>query len=158
MNQAAHHIGHFNIARRRAAPGDPLVADFVDNAPRVKAWSERIPGFAGRWKDQQARVAGSTCEAATDDALLAIAIAVSDSPAAFERCAHKTVQGGFPGDRESGFAAGAGPNPVIWPVAESHSPALTDGLARLAVLVADEPPGQVFDQASAAARKARSWQ
>ena len=151
MNQAAHHIGHFNIARRRAAPGDPLVADFVANVQWLNA-------AAGHRKDQQARVAGSTCEAATDDALLAIAIAVWDSPAAFEGCVRKTVQGGFLGDRESGFAPWAGPNPVIWPVAEGHSPAVTDGLARLAVLAADEPPGQVFDLASAAARKARSWQ
>ena len=151
MNQAAHHIAHFNIARRRAAPGDPLVAEFVDNVQWLNA-------VAGHRKDQQARVAGSTCEAATDDALLAIAIAVWDSPAAFEGCVRKTVQGGFLGDRESGFAPWAGPNPVIWPVAKGEIPPLTDGLARLADLAGDEPPGQVFDLASAVVRKARSWQ
>ena len=44
------HVAHRNIARLRALPGDPLVAEFLDTVPRVNALAERSPGFVWRFE------------------------------------------------------------------------------------------------------------
>ena len=38
-------IAHFNLARLRGLPGDPLVAEFVDNTARVNASGGIRAGF-----------------------------------------------------------------------------------------------------------------
>ena len=57
MQAQGHQIAHFNIARLRAMPGDPLVAEFIDNVPKVNSIAERSPGFVWRLNDQSAQVA-----------------------------------------------------------------------------------------------------
>ena len=156
MHDANHHIAHFNIARLRAAPGDPLVAEFVDNVPKVNAVAERSPGFVWRWKDETARVDGLTYEAVTEDPLLAISISVWERVVDFENFVRKTVHGSFLRRRQSWFEQSVGPNYVIWAVAQGHVPTVAEGLERLAELAGNGPTEQAFDLAYAAAMELRS--
>ena len=145
------HIAHLNLARLRAPAGDPLVAEFVDNVPRVNALAERSPGFVWRLDDGSARVADDvTFQAVWDDPLIASSLSVWQTVAALEFFVRQTIHGGFLRRKESWFEPWVGPNYVIWAVPQGHIPSLDEGKARLAVLERDGPSAQAFDFADAA--------
>ena len=154
MQVQGHHIAHFNIARLRAMPGDPLVAEFVDNVPKVNSIAERSPGFVWRLNDQSAQVSRDVrFEAVMDDPLLAVSLSVWETVEALEFFVEKTVHGAFLRRRESWFEPWTGPNYVIWPVASGHVPTLQEGKERLAALARDGASEQAFDFAYAAGKQ-----
>jgi Domain of unknown function (DUF3291) len=143
---SAMHVAHMNIARLRAMPGDPLVAEFVDNVPRVNAVAERSPGFVWRLSDDSARVAEDvTFQAVLGDPLLAVSLSVWETAGDLMHFVKKTVHGGFLRRRESWFEPWDGPNYVIWPVAQGYQPTLADGQARLNMLAANGPNDDAYD-------------
>ncbi len=76
----AQHVAHMNYARLRHPAGDPRVAGFVDNVPKVNAIAERSAGFVWRLQDDAARVSDSvTFEAVDDDPLIAASLSVWES-------------------------------------------------------------------------------
>ena len=142
----ARHIAHYNVARLRAMPGDPLVAEFIDNVPRVNALAERSPGFIWRYDDEHARVAGAeTFEAVLGDPLLAVSLSVWETLGHFRHFVLKTLHGAFLRRREAWFERWNGPNYVIWPVAPHVIPSIADGQARLAMLAALGPTEDAYD-------------
>ena len=75
------HLAHLNVARLRHLPGDPRVAEFVDNVPKVNALSERSPGFVWRLDDGSARASPEReYQALWGDPLLAVTLCTSLSP------------------------------------------------------------------------------
>ena len=129
------HVAHLNIARLRALPGDPLVAEFVENVPRVNALAERSPGFVWRLADDSINTDGPP-KALLGDPLLAFSLTVWKTPEELQFFVKKTVHGAFLRRRENWFEPTDGPNYVIWPIAEGELPTLDEGKARLAMLAA----------------------
>lgn len=140
------HVAHLNIARLRALPGDPLVAEFIDNVPRVNALAERSPGFVWRMEDDSARVAEEVAfEPILGDPLLVLSLSVWESAEHLRFFVNQTVHGAFLRRRENWFETMEGPNYVIWEVAEGYRPSVEDGQERLALLNTHGPTDAAYD-------------
>jgi hypothetical protein len=133
-------IAHFNVARLRADPGQPLVAPFIDAVPRVNALAERSPGFIWRLDDGSTQVPDApTYQAVGRDIRLAISLSVWADIAAVQFFVQQTVHGAFLRKRVEWFEAWEGPNYVIWPCAVDFRPTLDDSWAKLRLLASVGP-------------------
>ncbi|HQU70170.1 MAG TPA: DUF3291 domain-containing protein [Albidovulum sp.] len=151
MLPSGQNIAHYNVARLRAMPGDPLVAEFVDNVPKVNALAERSPGFVWRLNDNSAQVSCDVSfQAVVGDPLIAASLSVWESVEALAFFVKKTVHGAFLRRREAWFEPWNGPNYVIWPVPIGHLPTVEEGQQRLSVLARDGASDDAFDFAYAA--------
>ena len=50
LSRPGFHLAQFNWATLRHKPGDPRVAEFIDNVARMNALADRMPGFV--WRHQ----------------------------------------------------------------------------------------------------------
>lgn len=149
MSNPRHHIAHLNIARLRALPGDPRVAEFINAVPAVNAIAERSPGFVWRWEDNSTRVAADVpFEAALSDPLLAVSLSVWERATDLINFVHQTLHGAFLRRRSDWFEPATGPAYVIWPIAVGDIPTLTEGQARMAHLAQHGPTEHAFDFAT----------
>jgi hypothetical protein len=126
MSEPCHHIAHLNIARLRALPGDPRVAEFVNAVPAVNAIAERSPGFVWRWEDNSTRVSEDVpFQAVLGDPLLAVSLSVWERATDLSAFVHKTLHGAFLRRRS-----------------------VADGQARMAHLAQHGPTAHAFDFAT----------
>lgn len=139
------HIAHFNVARLRHEPGDPRVAEFVDNVPRVNGVAERSPGYVWRWSEPDLAVNGTAYQAVDGDPRLAISLSVWERPEDLRFFVKNTVHGAFLRRREAWFEPWDGPNYVVWWVAAGEIPAVAEGWARLERLARDGNGSEAFD-------------
>ena len=143
------HIAHLNIARLRALPGDPLVAEFINAVPKVNAIAERSPGFVWRWEDKSARVANDVpFETVLPDPFLAVSLSVWERATDLINFVRQTVHGAFLRRRVDWFEPSVGPAYVIWPIAEGEIPTVGEGQARMAYLAQHGPTAHAFDFAT----------
>jgi hypothetical protein len=146
MQKPVGHVAHLNVARLRALPGDPLVAEFIDNVDKVNAVAERSPGFVWRWTDEAARVSSDlTFEALFNDPLMAALLSVWETVADLQHFVQRTVHGGFVRRRETWFEPAVGPAYVLWMIEKGQVPTLSEGCSRLARLAELGPTDQAFD-------------
>lgn len=140
------HIAHMNYARLRHPAGDPRVAGFIDNVPKVNAIAERSAGFVWRMQDDAARISDTvTFEMLDEDPLIAASLSVWERPEDLQSFVQKTVHGAFLRRRAEWFEPAQGPNYVIWPVADGHRPTMREAKSRLARLAADGPSTAAYD-------------
>ena len=140
------HIAHMNYARLRHPAGDPRVAGFIDNVPKVNAIAERSAGFVWRMQDDAARISDTvTFEMLDEDPLIAASLSVWERPEDLQSFVQKTVHGAFLRRRAEWFEPAQGPNYVIWPVAVGHRPSMNEAKSRLARLAADGPSTAAYD-------------
>jgi Domain of unknown function (DUF3291) len=107
-------IAHFNVARLKHAPGDPRVAEFVDNTFAVNAVAERSPGYVWRLADESALVALDGYQGTGGDPKIAYSLSVWETLRDFQSFVYKTVHGSYFRRREEWFEPWPGPNYVIW--------------------------------------------
>ena len=149
MSNLRHHIAHLNIARLRALPGDPRVAEFVNAVPMVNAIAERSPGFVWRWDDNSTQVAqGVPFQAVLPDPLLAVSLSVWERATDLISFVHQTLHGAFLRRRADWFEPSVGPAYVIWPIAVGEIPTVAEGQARMAHLAQQGPTAHAFDFAT----------
>jgi hypothetical protein len=141
----ADQFAHYNVARLVAMPGDPRVAEFIDNAPRVNAVAKRSPGFVWRLDESSAQVGKQMFQALDGDPFNAYSLSVWKTVEDLRYFVVNTVHGGFLRRKAEWFEPSTGPSYVIWPVAEGHLPTMDEGRARLALLTAEGASGQAFD-------------
>ena len=140
------HVAHMNLARLRAPAGDPLVAEFVDNVPRVNALAERSAGFVWRLGDGSARVADDVpFEAMLDDPMIALSLSVWETAKDLRFFVKQTAHGGFLRRREAWFEPMSGPNYVIWPTPIGSQPTVAEGQARLDMLATKGSTDNAYD-------------
>ena len=140
------HLAHLNVARLRHLPGDPRVAEFVDNVPKVNALSERSPGFVWRLDDGSARASPEReYQALWGDPLLAVTLSVWENCEALMHFVGKTVHGSFLRRRSEWFEPFQGPNYVLWHIPVGTIPTMDEAKARLDRLHRDGPGPEAFD-------------
>ena len=145
MNAKAQ-IAHMNVARLRFPPGDPRVAEFVDNVSRVNQVAERSPGYVWRLSDEQVAVGdGITFQTLDPDPCLAITVSTWTSVEDLWHFVNKTVHGGFLRRRADWFEPYPGPNYVIWNHDGDAPPTLDEGWKRLRHLGEHGPTAAAYD-------------
>lgn len=141
-----HHIAHMNFARLLHTSGDPRVAGFVDNVPRVNAIAERSPGFIWRLVDDDQHSSEVVDNnSPDDDRLIITSLSVWQTVQDLEFFVRKTVHGGFVKRRAEWFEGHTRPNYVIWPVAVGYIPDLAEGWAKLKQLETRGPSDVAYD-------------
>ena len=144
-----HHIAPLNVARLRALPGDPRVAEFVNAVPKVNAIAERSPGFVWRWDDNSTQMAeGVPYQAVLPDPMLAMSLSVWETATDLMNFVHQTLHGAFLRRRADWFEPSVGPAYVIWPVAVGTIPTVAEGQARMAHLALHGPTDHAYDFAT----------
>jgi Domain of unknown function (DUF3291) len=139
-------IAHFNVARLLHLPGDPRVADFVDNVTKINSIAERSQGFIWRWAEESAAVGNGIAYQAVDkDIQLAISLSVWASAQDLSYFVNKTAHGSFLRRRSEWFEKWPGPNYVIWPHSDSEPPSVEEGWSRLKMLADNGASAQAYD-------------
>lgn len=140
------HVAHLNVARLRHLPGDPRVAEFVDNVPKVNALAERTPGFVWRLDDGSARASPERAyQALWGDPLLAVTLSVWENCEALTHFVSKTIHGAFLRRRAEWFEPFDGPNYVIWHVQPGRLPSMDEAKQKLDHLRRHGPSPDAFD-------------
>jgi Domain of unknown function (DUF3291) len=142
-------IAHFNAARLLHPPGDPRVAEFVDNTIKVNAVAERSPGFVWRLGDEASTITLAGYKGEADDPHVVYSLSIWDRFADFELFVHKTVHGAFLRRRSEWFAPWQGPNYVLWDFAGSGPITASEGFARLQHLASHGASDHAYDFAFA---------
>lgn len=140
------HIAHFNVARLRHPPGDPRVAEFIDNVPKINAIAERSPGYVWRLVDESAAVGNGIAFQTNDkDIRLAISLSVWNSVEDLWHFVNKTAHGSFLRRRADWFEAWQGPNYVVWPHIMTEPPTVSEGWSRLKSLAEQGSSAAAYD-------------
>ncbi|MDE2445073.1 MAG: DUF3291 domain-containing protein [Alphaproteobacteria bacterium] len=149
------HLGivHFNAARLLHPPGDPRVAEFVDNTKRVNALAQRSKGYIWHLADEEASVTNPAYEGTGGDPCLVFSMSVWESFQDFEFFVYKTIHASFLTRRASWFAPWQGPNYVVWDFEGTTPVPTSTGWAKLKHLADEGPSPVAYDLAFA--RKAR---
>ncbi len=146
------YIAHMNWAVLKAPWGDPAVAGFTDNAPRVSMLAQRAPGFV--WQLSPERIeAGSHITADWGPAdCMALTLSVWKSVEQLERFVHGSVHGSFLERRDLWFEPADEKAYVLWFVDKEHRPNLAEGAAKRALYRSEGPTDEAFDFEYAMAR------
>lgn len=126
-----HHLAELNIGRLLAAPGDPRVAEFIDNIDRINGLGKRMPGFV--WMLEGSGGPGATDHAIGGDDLLVPNLTVWEDAKALETFVWGTVHKQFYEKRQEWFEVLGSMHFVMWWVPEGHQPSLEEALERLAL-------------------------
>lgn len=146
---AAARIAHFNAARLKHPPGDPRVAEFVDNTLKVNQIAERSKGFVWRLADDSALVALDGYKGIDGDPNIAYSMSVWETLQDFEQFVYKTVHGIFFRKRGDWFEPWTGPNYVLWDYDGPGPIPTSDGWRRLKLLADHGPSNEAYDLAYA---------
>ena len=138
-------IAHFNIARLRHPPGDPRVAEFVDNSKRVNEVATRSKGYVWHLTDGEALVTNPEYKGPSGDPRLAFSMSVWESREDFSAFVYKTVHSSFFKRRAEWFEPWSGPNYVMWDFAGEPPIMLEEGWKRLGQLADNGPSASAYD-------------
>lgn len=140
------HFAHLNVARLRHPPGDPRVAEFVDNVPKVNALADRSPGFVWRLDDRSAQVNPDRAyQALWGDPKLAVTLSVWESMDALMHFVVRTVHGAFLRRRSEWFEPYGAPNYVVWKISADSIPTLEEASQKLDYLHQNGAGPDAFD-------------
>ncbi|MEM8980203.1 MAG: DUF3291 domain-containing protein [Pseudomonadota bacterium] len=138
------HIAHFNWGRLKAPIGDPLVAEFVDNAARVNEIAERSDGFIWRDGGEGTSAWQIGWPLFTETPTMIASFSVWESPQQLWQFVHKTVHGQFLRRGADWFHASVSYNYALWWVEPGHQPDIYEARDRVEALRANGPSAEVF--------------
>ncbi|HTO81441.1 MAG TPA: DUF3291 domain-containing protein [Methylomirabilota bacterium] len=136
-----HHLAQLNIARARAPPDDPLLADFMAQLDAVNALAESAPGFVWRLKSDSGN---ATDIRAFDDPRMIVNMSVWESVDALFAFTYKTAHTKVMNRRKEWFEPLPGPHMVLWWVKAGRLPTLDEAMGRLQHLAKHGPTSIAF--------------
>jgi hypothetical protein len=126
MTQAMQHLALFNLARVRYPLGDPRMAEFVNNFPRIVRIAEQTKGFVWRFQDDS----GYLSVVLYDDPRILANLTLWEHVEGLERFLWKTAHGRFYARGEEWFERMEVPL-VMWWVPAGYRPSVAEALERL---------------------------
>jgi hypothetical protein len=150
------HLAQLNIGRLVAEPGDPLVAEFMDNLDKVNGLGKRMPGFVWMMEGSGEPGTGNTENGLGGDPQFVTNLTVWEDIQSLETFVWGTVHKQFYARRAEWFELLGAQHFVMWWVPEGHHPTQEEAMARLAHLKAHGDSEHAFGWAYA--KNARMWQ
>jgi heme-degrading monooxygenase HmoA len=135
------HLAQMNVATLRYPLDDPRVADFVNQLDEINALAERSPGFVWRLKGDGGN---ATDIQVTDDPDFIVNMSVWESAEALFAFVYTSAHRPVMTRRREWFVPPKGPYQVLWWVAAGATPAVQEGLDRLAHLDRHGPSAHAF--------------
>lgn len=127
-----YHLAQINIARLIAPEGDPLVADFFANVPRINQLAENSPGFIWRYQGDY------------PDPSIAFNLSVWESVESLSEFAYRSAHVEIFRRRDEWFKAINSNHMALWWVKKSHFPSVEEALAKLKLLDEHGPSELAF--------------
>ena|SRR5581483_10538015 len=123
-----HHLAQVNIARMKAPPDSPVMAEFFVAIDEINALAEQSEGFIWRLKTP----AGDATEIrAYDDPLILFNLSVWESVEALRQYAYKTMHGKFFARREEWFTPMNNAHLALWWIPAGSVPDVIEARSRL---------------------------
>lgn len=122
-------LAELNVGRLLAPPGDPLVAEFIDNIDRINALAKRMPGFV--WMLEGGETGNIGAAATDEEPLFNANLSVWEDATSLRNFVYKTAHARFLDRKLEWFAPMRENHLVFWWVPAGHRPSLEDALARL---------------------------
>lgn len=135
------HLAQLNIGKLIAPPGDPRVAEFMDNLALVNGLAERSPGFVWRLKGEGD---GATDIHPFSDPEIIVNLTVWETMEALEKFVWLTVHKRFFHRRGEWFQPLGRPHFVMWHVPAGHIPTIAEAGERLERLTREGPGAEAF--------------
>lgn len=136
-----HHLAQLNVGRLLAPPGDPRVAEFIDNLDRVNAVAERMAGFVWRLQSDTGNATDLRFEG---DPNTIMNMSVWSDPEALQAYVFQTIHAQFYRKRANWFQPMDKPHFVMWWVPAGHRPTIDEAAERLADLQENGPSERAF--------------
>ncbi|MEL6299647.1 MAG: DUF3291 domain-containing protein [Pseudomonadota bacterium] len=135
------HLAQLNVGRLVAPPGDPRVAEFIDNLDRVNAAAERMEGFV--WRLQTGAGNAIDLRFAGDPRTL-MNVSVWESADALQAYVFQTIHAQFYRKRANWFQPMDKPHFVMWWIPAGHRPTIAEAAERLTDLQDNGPSERAF--------------
>lgn len=136
------HLAEVNIGRLVAEPGDPRIAEFVENLDRINGIAKRSPGFVWMMEGDQGGNLDNPVDAA--DPRLAFNLSVWEDVESLDRYVWGTVHRQFYERRAEWFEVFEAQHFAMWWVPQGHIPTKEEALARVAHLQKNGPSDHAF--------------
>lgn len=127
-----YHLAQINIGRLIAPEGDPRVAEFTNNLPRINELAEQSPGFIWRYSGDY------------PDPLVAFNMSVWESVESLSEFAYRTAHVEMFRLRDRWFTPMDTNHMALWWVLKGEVPSVEQGMGRLDLLDAHGPSGAAF--------------
>jgi len=139
------HLAPFNWATLRHDPGDPRVAEFIDNVARMNRLAERMPGFVWRHLNDSRDLNRLTRPLPFHRTKrFTTTLSVWETVDALRRYAFHTVHKGFYAKRAAWFEPHSSPYLVLWFVAAGHRPEVEEAVERADLLLSKGDSPEAF--------------
>ncbi len=125
------HIAQVNIARARAAIGDPLMAGFVARLDEINALADASPGFVWRLKTEEGN---ATALQPYGDERILVNLSVWTSPEHLRQYVYHSAHAQIMRRRREWFERFGAPYTALWWVEAGHIPTIAEAKERLAYL------------------------
>jgi hypothetical protein len=126
-----HHLAELNVGRLLAEPGDPRIAEFMENLDRINGLGKRMPGFVWMMEGSGEPGTGNTEAKIGGDPLYVSNLTVWESVETLERFVWGTIHKQFYERRQEWFEIMGPQHFVMWWVPAGHRPTLDEALERL---------------------------
>jgi hypothetical protein len=136
------HVAQVNIGRFLAPPGDPLLADFMDNLDPINAIADGTPGFVWRLQTDEGNATALRPDA--DDESMIINMSVWTSVEALADYVYRTDHLAFLRRRREWFSRMASHHQALWWVPAGTLPTVPEGMAKIAHLDVNGPTAEAF--------------
>ncbi|MEO1265100.1 MAG: DUF3291 domain-containing protein [Pseudomonadota bacterium] len=135
------HLAQLNVGRLVAPPGDPRVAEFIDNLDRVNAAAERMEGFVWRLQTD----AGNAIDLRfAGDPQTLMNVSVWESADALQAYVFQTIHAQLYRKRANWFQPMDKPHFVMWWIPAGHRPTIAEAAERLTDLQDNGPSERAF--------------
>lgn len=125
-----HHLAQVNIARLKAAPGSPAVAEFMAGIDHINRLAEKSPGFV--WRLDASHAVGG--EGSGGDDRTFVNLSLWRTYEDLHTFTYRSPHGGFARRRNRWFEPGTGPTTALWWLPAGDIPNIDDATRRLALL------------------------
>lgn len=141
MAQSRYHLAQVNVARMRAPPDTPTMADFVAKLDEINALADQSPGFVWRL---QTPVGDATAVRLWDDDLIIVKMSVWENLELLRAYVYGSAHVEVMRRRKEWFERFTGSFLALWWVPRGHTPSVPEAAERLEHLRAFGPTSDVF--------------
>jgi hypothetical protein len=159
---AEHHLAQLNVARFRAPPGDPVLADFMAALDPINAIADGAPGFVWRLQTEEGN---ATAIHAFDDDLMLVNMSVWESVEVLADYVYGSPHLAVMRRRREWTTRLPEQHLCLWWIERGHIPAVEEAKERLDHLRANGPTPRAFtfkkrfspDEATMASPEDERW-
>ena len=138
----SHHLAQLNVARFKAPPGDPVIAEFMALLDPINALADEAPGFV--WRLQTEEGNATAIHAFEDDDLMLVNMSVWKSVEALYEFVYESPHLAVMRRRREWTTRLDEQHLCLWWIEQGHIPTVEEAIERLDLLREHGPTPRAF--------------